>query len=96
MQGLKSLTLGFNRFLISADELANHAPAGMYRLIGYDRYDYSEHFIADYDAWDAAHAGLKDQLASLHADNQFTLFIYNDRGDCLAKGSVEDGVEMMQ
>jgi len=91
MQGLKSSILGFNRFLISAYELANHAPTGMHRLIGYDRYDYNEHVIADYDAWDAAHAGLKDKLASLHADNQLTLFIDNDHGDCLAKGSVGDG-----
>jgi len=81
-----------NKFMHSGNKSLRTAPEGMYRLIGY--YDYSEHFIADYDAWDAAHAGLKDKLGSLHADNQLTLFIYNEYGDCLAKGSVENGVEL--
>jgi len=72
------------------------APEKLYRLIGYDTYDYSNYFIADFGSFSEAEKGLKLELQSLSRANSSTLFLYNDQGDCLMKGSIEDGVETMQ
>ncbi len=88
------LSVGIPHALVSLKTIDNDhlrlAPQGMFRLMGYDTYDYGEHFIADFESLDEAISGMQFQLSILKKENEIRLFLYDDEGKCLKDAEVEE------
>ncbi len=69
------------------------APPGLFRLIGYDQYDYSDYFIADYPTLERAveEARRKASVPNGSPTSFSDLFlVHDDRGTCRFRVTHDD------
>lgn len=69
------------------------APAGLFRLTGYDQYDYSDYFIADYPTLEQAAQEARHRASTPNGSppSFSDLFlVYDDRGICKYRVTHED------
>lgn len=77
---------------MDADEL-RRAPAGKFRVIGYDQYDYSDYLIGDYGTRAEAIQTARDRAKvpnGIPTSFSDLYLIYDDQGICLGKITFDD------
>ena len=80
------------------DKFSRCAPFGMYRVTGYDMYDYSDYYIGDFSTLEEA---LKLTKIKISKPNGFptsfsdVFFIYDDQDNMLYRGNHDEGIKDM-
>jgi len=70
-----------------------HAPAGQFRVVGYDKYDYSDYVVDDVATFAEARQIARDRASVANAlPTSFSdvYFVYDDEGQCLLHVTFND------
>lgn len=69
------------------------APTGLFRVVGYDQYDYLDYVVGDFNTPEeatriaTARAGEPNGIPTSFSD---LYFVYNDRGECLKRVTFDE------
>ena len=69
------------------------APPGLFRVIGYDQFDYTDYTVGDFPTAEEAHCAAQNcasQPNGIPTSFSDIYFIYNDQGVCLRRITYDD------
>ncbi len=69
------------------------APKGKYRVVGYDRYDYTDYVVGDFATFKEAGKAARAKAAvrnAIPASLSDLFFVYDDKGICLEQVTYDD------